>query len=212
MNSPWGKLRAVTNFESQSRFNSISEERMIPLLRTRGVRGGIPTPVAVVLMTCAKRPQRVSGMIGGCIHATGLHNLGFLHIVPPIIGKRRTTYRTSSAGFALMDYWLSTDKHFQKFYDVYVSKKDKEECLSWSAMLAMGIDPPAVSEAKKKNEEILAEHAKLEAQRQADLQKYMAHAQGQYAQNMDHAKYTYTQGLQYRLSGFFGKKKMGFKI
>ncbi len=180
-NSPWSKVARLTDFNSQTKYHHLDGDRLEPLLRTRGVRAGIPTPVAHVLLTHVKAAKPMPGLIGGVTFAYQLESLGLFHKVPAIMGRRKSSYRTSSAGFDLMDYWLRTDKKFQPFYDAYVSQKDREACISWTTMLAMGIEPPEITDANAQNAKIMEEQRKAEAAENARQMQWQK-------QQLDYAK------------------------
>ncbi len=133
-----------------SRFGSLSSETKLILLRTRGVRANVPTPEAHILLTGTKTDVRNSTNARPFV----LHNLGFLHKIPSIIGRKRVTYRTSMAGIELMQFWVETDTRFRKFFDAYVVEADIQRCRAWAATLAMGIELEMVANALKQDADI----------------------------------------------------------
>jgi hypothetical protein len=139
------------------------------LMSTRGLRGGLPTPIARVLLMGVKGKIMERGIIGSLATASLLRSLKLVHYIPCVPGKRRGYHKTSSNGVELLQYWRDTDSRFTPFYDAYVGKADEMRVRAWATSLAMGMEIDIIEQAEKDAKEA---QAKIDAAALAHKMNY----------------------------------------
>jgi hypothetical protein len=178
----WPRLSAKSAFilaaqcGAQSEYGSLHEDVKALLMRTRGTRAGIPTPVAMALLRGVKGKVAWGSITGTQADMSVMLMLRLFHKIPCVPGRSKSYYKTSAAGVELMEYWCSTDKQFKKFYDAFTSEKEINRIRSWSVTLAMGLEIDLIEERTKQADEAMkkieAEQQKINAQYQGMNQHY----------------------------------------
>ena len=185
--SPFLMAASTTRDDALLRsYAGLTDEVMACLMRSRGTRAGIPTPVAAALLQGVRGKVKFNSITGSQADMGLLAYLCMFHRIPCVPGKKKAYYKTSLAGIQLMEYWVSTDKAFKKFYDAYVSVKDVDRIKTWAATQAMGLEIDLIEETEK-----LAKIAQDEIDARDNL----------YAQMQNQSKYSYGQLTHSSLSG-----------
>lgn len=144
--------------------------------KMKPVYNGRPQRWMTNILNAVPAPYSSNSKTAAAYFRTGV-NAGMFYMMPPLIGRRRITYRATSATLGLLDYWADKHKNFRPFYDAYVTNKARKEIGIDCSTFALGFVPKKISAMEEKQREAVAkENARKQAEWQAQQTWYTTQA------------------------------------
>lgn len=158
---------AMTSLKDEGKFDRVGFGNFDLIkkyfMKSKGTRGGLPTPVAMSLLM-GMHGKIMRGQTTGTQASNDLLKyLKLVHYVPCIPARKKGYFKTSKAGHDLLLLWLENDPKFKRFYEAFVAQEDIDRCTTWATMVGMGLPIPEIEEVEKKATEAMNAIIKAQA-------------------------------------------------